>query len=198
MISTCAGIDKYAFYLDFKSVLSSKPQVSVRKTSTRVRYSTQTSTRVRFAVRTFCCVTMLCPLFVDLNLSANYFVIHIVYFSNNTREYSLNREKMEFQKNAQNDKIENVAGSVWLSLFMDSTGKCTLPSKPLSKNGEILNFEMHITLNVNFNVYLQREKWSVHSIGLLKNYRWSEGCGWWLGLRSIFSYFLVEMDAFKI
>jgi hypothetical protein len=29
MISTCAGIDKYAFYLDFKGVLSSKPQVSV-------------------------------------------------------------------------------------------------------------------------------------------------------------------------
>jgi hypothetical protein len=31
MISTCAGIDKYAFYLDFKGVLSSKPQVSVIK-----------------------------------------------------------------------------------------------------------------------------------------------------------------------
>jgi hypothetical protein len=29
MISTYAGIDKYAFYLDFKGVLSSKPQVSV-------------------------------------------------------------------------------------------------------------------------------------------------------------------------
>jgi hypothetical protein len=29
LISTCAGIDKYAFYLDFKGVLSSKPQVSV-------------------------------------------------------------------------------------------------------------------------------------------------------------------------
>jgi hypothetical protein len=29
MISTCAGIGKYAFYLDFKGVLSSKPQVSV-------------------------------------------------------------------------------------------------------------------------------------------------------------------------
>jgi hypothetical protein len=29
MISTCAGIDKYAFYLDFKDDLSSKPQVSV-------------------------------------------------------------------------------------------------------------------------------------------------------------------------
>jgi hypothetical protein len=31
MISTCAGIDKYAFYLDFKGVLSSKPQASVNK-----------------------------------------------------------------------------------------------------------------------------------------------------------------------
>jgi hypothetical protein len=30
MISTCPGIDKYAFYLDFKGVLSSKPQVSVK------------------------------------------------------------------------------------------------------------------------------------------------------------------------
>jgi hypothetical protein len=29
MISTCSGIDKYAFYLDFKGVLSSKPQVCV-------------------------------------------------------------------------------------------------------------------------------------------------------------------------
>jgi hypothetical protein len=31
MISTCPGIDKYAFYLDFKGVLSSKPQASVPK-----------------------------------------------------------------------------------------------------------------------------------------------------------------------
>jgi hypothetical protein len=31
-------------------------------------------------------------------------------------------------KNAQNDKIENVADSVWLLLFMDSTGKYKLPS----------------------------------------------------------------------
>jgi hypothetical protein len=29
MISTRAGIDKYTFYLDFKGVLSSTPQVSV-------------------------------------------------------------------------------------------------------------------------------------------------------------------------
>jgi hypothetical protein len=29
IISTCAGIDKYKFHLDFKGVLSSTPQVSV-------------------------------------------------------------------------------------------------------------------------------------------------------------------------
>jgi hypothetical protein len=29
MIRTCAGIDKYAFYLDFKGVLSSNPHASV-------------------------------------------------------------------------------------------------------------------------------------------------------------------------
>jgi hypothetical protein len=31
-------------------------------------------------------------------------------------------------KKAQHDKIENVAGSVWLSLFMDGTGKCKFSS----------------------------------------------------------------------
>jgi hypothetical protein len=30
----------------------------------------------------------------------------------------------EFLKNVQNDKIENVAGSVSLSLFMDGKGMC--------------------------------------------------------------------------
>jgi hypothetical protein len=33
------------------------------------------------------------------------------------------QRKMESRKNVQNDKIENDAGSVWLSLFMDVTGK---------------------------------------------------------------------------
>jgi hypothetical protein len=33
MIRTCAGIDKYTFYLDFKGVLSSTPQVSVGVTT---------------------------------------------------------------------------------------------------------------------------------------------------------------------
>jgi hypothetical protein len=38
----------------------------------------------------------------------------------------------ESLKNAQNDKTEYVAGSVWLNLFMDGTGKCKLPSTPLA------------------------------------------------------------------
>jgi hypothetical protein len=36
-------------------------------------------------------------------------------------------EKQESLKTAQHDKIENVAGSVWLSLFMHDTGMCRLP-----------------------------------------------------------------------
>jgi hypothetical protein len=35
---------------------------------------------------------------------------------------------MESLKNAKNYKIENVAGSVWLSLSMDGNEKCALPS----------------------------------------------------------------------
>jgi hypothetical protein len=31
MTSTCAGIDKYTFYLGFKGVLSSTPKVTVAK-----------------------------------------------------------------------------------------------------------------------------------------------------------------------
>jgi hypothetical protein len=38
--------------------------------------------------------------------------------------------KSESLKKVQHNKIENVAGSVWLSLFMDGTGKCKLPSTP--------------------------------------------------------------------
>jgi hypothetical protein len=40
------------------------------------------------------------------------------------KELNTNREKTESLKKAKN---ENVAGSVWLNLFMDSTGKCKLP-----------------------------------------------------------------------
>jgi hypothetical protein len=31
---------------------------------------------------------------------------------------------------SQHDKIEYVTGLVWLSLFIDGTGKCKLPSTP--------------------------------------------------------------------
>jgi hypothetical protein len=41
-------------------------------------------------------------------------------------------ENTESLKKDQHDKIENVAGSVWLSLFMDGTGQCKLPSTPPS------------------------------------------------------------------
>jgi hypothetical protein len=44
--------------------------------------------------------------------------------------YPIERNK-ESLKNLQNDKIENVTGSVWLSLFMDGNGMCKLPSTPL-------------------------------------------------------------------
>jgi hypothetical protein len=38
----------------------------------------------------------------------------------------------ESLKKAQHNKIENVAGSVWLSLFMNGNGKCKFPSTPPS------------------------------------------------------------------
>ena len=37
---------------------------------------------------------------------------------------------MEPLKKAQHNKTENVAGSVWLSLFMDGSGKWKLPLAP--------------------------------------------------------------------
>jgi hypothetical protein len=39
------------------------------------------------------------------------------------------RRKTGSVKNAQSDKIENLAGSVRLSLVMDATGKCKLPAE---------------------------------------------------------------------
>ena len=49
-----------------------------------------------------------------------------------------NTGKKELLKKAQNNKIANVAGSVWLSLFVDGSVKCklpsTLPSSGLRKN----------------------------------------------------------------
>jgi hypothetical protein len=49
--------------------------------------------------------------------------------NNNVLEKKINTESL---KKAQHGKIENVAGSVWLCLFMDGTGKCKLPSTPPS------------------------------------------------------------------
>ena len=37
-------------------------------------------------------------------------------------------QKKEPLKKAQNYKIANIEGSVWLSLFMDGSVKCKLPS----------------------------------------------------------------------
>jgi hypothetical protein len=42
----------------------------------------------------------------------------------------MDRNKKESHKNAQSDKIENVAGSVSLSLFMEGHGRCKLSSTP--------------------------------------------------------------------
>jgi hypothetical protein len=42
---------------------------------------------------------------------------------------------MEPTKNALNDIIENVAGLVWLSLFMDGTEKCKILSTSPSTHG---------------------------------------------------------------
>jgi hypothetical protein len=53
-----------------------------------------------------------------------------VYTSNRYAQFSFllqNRENSTPKERVQNDKMENVAGSVWLSLFMDGTVKCKLP-----------------------------------------------------------------------
>ena len=40
------------------------------------------------------------------------------------------QKKMKPLKKTQHNKTENFADSVWLSLFMDGTGKCKLLSTP--------------------------------------------------------------------
>jgi hypothetical protein len=53
------------------------------------------------------------------------------------------KEKHIIPKNAQNDKTENVAGSVRMSLFMDGTGKCKLPSThPITDNSSFQHLIM--------------------------------------------------------
>ena len=42
------------------------------------------------------------------------------------------QKKIEPLKKTQRNKIENIAGSVWLSLFMDGIGRYKLPSTPLA------------------------------------------------------------------
>jgi hypothetical protein len=65
----------------------------------------------------------------NFRLLGYYWYCGKILFMNNC-EYS--REKLETSKKAQHGKIENVAGSVWLNLFMDRNGKCKLPSTPSS------------------------------------------------------------------
>ena len=59
------------------------------------------------------------------------------------------QKKMEPLKKAQHNKAENVAGSVWLSLFMDGGGMCKLPSMPPSTGLSSIQHLM-IILNVEF------------------------------------------------
>jgi hypothetical protein len=88
----------------------------------------------------------------------------------NLRELIYNvwrQRKTDSLKNTQNDKIENVAGLLWLSLYMDGTGKCKSPFTPSwhwlkqnstfkHENGKILNeysqmctySGYHVTFNV--------------------------------------------------
>ena len=62
-----------------------------------------------------------------------------------------NIEKHGPLKEAQHDKIENVADSVWLSLFIDGSGKCELPSTPTSTGlSRIQHLKMFIAGNYEF------------------------------------------------
>jgi hypothetical protein len=83
------------------------------------------------------------------------------------------KRKTESLKKAQHDKIENVAGSVWLSLFMDGTVKWKLPSTPpstglsriqhLTRNGTILEF-WNIRRCVHMSVIMEPSMWHVSAI----------------------------------
>ena len=56
-------------------------------------------------------------------------ILHQYFFYFN-QHFSLQQEYRENKllKKAQNNKIANVEGSVWLSLFMDGSGNCKLSS----------------------------------------------------------------------
>jgi hypothetical protein len=87
--------------------------------------------------------------------------------------YFIKKRKQESPKKAQHGKIENVAGSVWLSLFMDGTAKCKLPSTP-PKTG--LSRIQHLTCNwynfefwnirrcVHMTVIMEPSMWHVSAI----------------------------------
>jgi hypothetical protein len=74
----------------------------------------------------------------------------------------------ESLKKVQHNIIENVAGSVWLSLFMDGNVKWKLPSTPpstglsriqhLKWTGTILNFE------TSADVFIWRLSWNLQCI----------------------------------
>jgi hypothetical protein len=55
-------------------------------------------------------------------------------------------ELIRIPKEVQNDKIENVAGSLWFSLFMDDTGKRKLSSMPNSTGLCSIQHEMEVTI----------------------------------------------------
>jgi hypothetical protein len=48
----------------------------------------------------------------------------------NNSDVAIKSIDMEFPKNTQNDKIENIAVSIWLSLIIDGTGKWKYSPRP--------------------------------------------------------------------
>jgi hypothetical protein len=84
-------------------------------------------------------------------------------------------EKIRISKESQIRQIENFAGSVWLSLFMDGTIKCKLPSatpstglsriQHLTWTGTILNFETSADVfiwRLSWNFERGSELWSLY------------------------------------
>jgi hypothetical protein len=76
-------------------------------------------------------------------------------------------ENIWIPKKAQHGTIENVAGSVWLSLYMDGTVKCKLSSTPA-----ITGFSRIQTMNMNWynlnletsaDVFIWRLSWTLQS-----------------------------------
>jgi hypothetical protein len=60
--------------------------------------------------------------------------IHVIYMPSKSRflrfTFTNKKKKIWIPKERLTRQIENVAGSVWLSLFMDGIVKCKLPSTP--------------------------------------------------------------------